>query len=210
MVKVVDIVSEVSNESGGVRLRLLGWILVAACLIGILIPVAALTFSVRVTGLSMSPTLAPDDRLLMNVLARDRVQRFDLVHVQFGNGRSMVKRVIGMPGDSVIVRINAGVPVVRVTPAGADRARVVDNPAWTDQPGDNPRPCCGPDGLISGEPMRVTIPDGHYWVVGDNWGGSDDSRDYGFITEAEIAATLNVRLLPWSGFGRIDNSVSLR
>ena len=81
--------------------RFLGWSALLLVLLVILVPVTALTFSVQVTGHSMDPTLEEGDRLFVNFLGRDDVERFDLVEAQLENtvGRA-VKRVTICRGET--------------------------------------------------------------------------------------------------------------
>lgn len=53
------------------------------------------------------------------------------------------------------------------------------------------------------------MPDGSYWVPGDNWGGSTDSRDFGFVPASSVEAKLWFRILPLSKFGAVTHDVRL-
>ena len=121
-----------------------------------------------------------------------------------------VKRVIGMPGDRISVRFEEGDPVVLLQPQGQDTTFVVDNPAWGDQVSTATTTCCDRNGIAVGTPRTTVVPDGSYWLIGDNWGGSDDSRKFGFVRKDHIHARLNFRLLPLGSFGKVDAEVFLR
>ena len=190
--------------------RILGLAVIGLVLVAILVPVGALTFSVRVEGTSMAPTLVPGDRLLVNFLGRDDVRRFDVVEVDLPDGQQIVKRVIGIPGDEIIVRNDGKQPVVLVTPAGESTQQRVDSPAWSAQWGDRAgQVCCSATGTTSTQPTALTIPADQYWVIGDNWGGSDDSRVYGLVKAEDIGAILNRRIQPFDRMGKVDNPASL-
>lgn len=175
--------------------------------------IAALAFSVKVSGHSMDPTLAEGDRLLVDVFGKDDVERFDIVESTLGDREiPLVKRVIGLPGDQVQVGGDTDPPVVLVRPRGEDATYRVDNPAWSGRVGDRIEPCCAEDGTSlrrDQEAPWVRVPDGHYWVVGDNWGGSDDSRTFGFVAVAQVQARIAFRIQPLSNFGRLDHDVRL-
>ncbi|MEI4272356.1 signal peptidase I [Klenkia sp. LSe6-5] len=177
-------------------------------LAGLLVPVAALTFSVEVVGTSMEPTVHPGDRLLVDVLAREDISRFDLVEATVF-GSTVVKRVIGLPGDRIEVRVGDEASLVLLTPSGTTTTYRVDNPAWTAQAGTLQRPCCAPDGSSTGPAGPVVVPPDHFWVIGDNWGASDDSRVYGFVPAQDVVAQLDRRILPLDRAGVVPSDVRL-
>jgi len=203
-----------TSESGRAGLRRLGFLGLALLLLLILVPVVALTFSVKVSGHSMDPTLADGDRLLLDIAHRHDIRRFDLVEATTGEGgANVVKRVIGLPGDRVQIPTfdpaRGQPPVVYVVPAGEDSVYRVDHPTWAPQVGDEHRPCCQDNGEAAQQPRWVTVPEGHYWLLGDNWGGSDDSRVFGFIDSSGIGGRLNLRLMPLGDIGEIADPASL-
>ncbi len=197
------------DETGSLG-HVAGWTGLIAFLLALLGVVAALAFSVHVKGHSMEPTLKEGDRLLVQFWKRDDISRFDLVEARVGVAKSpVVKRVIGLPGDTVEVTFADGKPVVQVTPAGTSTAYVVENPTWTDRVGTAIAPCCKADGTAGVEGTPVVVPADSYWLLGDNWGGSDDSRTYGFVKAADIGGALNRRLSPLGDFGRVPNPARL-
>lgn len=198
------------RDDTGTLSHLLGWTALAAFLVALLAIVAALAFSVHVKGHSMEPTVHDGDRLLVQFWKRGDVHRFDLVEARVGVAKSpVVKRVVGLPGDTVSVSFTGGKPVVRVTPAGEHTAYVVENGRWSEQVGDRTAPCCNADGTAGTSPTEVVVPPGSYWLLGDNWGGSDDSRTYGFVEQADIGGVLDLRLQPLGSFGHVPNPAHL-
>jgi len=197
------------DEHGSIG-AVLGWTALVAGLLALLTIVAALAFSVTVKGHSMEPTVHEGDRLLVKFWDRGTIKRFDLVEARVGVAKTpVVKRVIGLPGDTVSIRFVDGQPVVTVTPSGADSPSYVVNPRWTDQVGDRIAPCCEDDGTAGTTSRKVVVPQGKYWLLGDNWGQSDDSRTYGFVPAADIGGQLNLRLQPLGSFGSIKNPAKL-
>ena len=48
---------------------------------------------------------------------------------------------------------------------------------------------------------KVTVPPGHYWMMGDNRGNSSDSRFFGPIPESSIIGRAFVKVWPITAFG---------
>ncbi len=150
---------------------------------------AAVVKPFKIPSGSMEPTLEIGQRVLVNRLAFD----FDAPHrgevvvfhpptnltcaVAVGPGEPcprgsglpsstyFVKRLIGMPGDRISIR--EGHPVI-------------NGRELTDEPYIAP---CGRAAECN-MPVTITVPPGHYFMMGDNRGNSDDSRFWGPIPES--------------------------
>lgn len=191
--------------------RVLGWALVICVLVGSVVAVAGLAFSLVVDGSSMEPTLHDGDRVLMDPRSgTGDLDRFDVVHAQVGPSRvSVAKRVIGLPGDQVVIRSGSDdrAPVVWVKPKGGAAWKEVTNTAWQD--GADTRACCTEDGRISGRPRAATVPEDHVFLVGDNLGHSDDSRVFGWVPEDRVAGVFVLRLQPFADIGPLPGGPRL-
>ncbi|MFE6509913.1 signal peptidase I [Nocardioides sp. NPDC057767] len=159
--------------------------------------VAALAFSVAVDGTSMEPTLRDGDRMFLEFWTHDEIERFDVVETDApssvsGGGARILKRVIGMPGDQVSVSPDAR---VLVRPEGDRRTYVVDNPAWSADAGV--------------EQDWITVPPDAYWLLGDNWNASTDSRNFGFVDAEAVHGRVVFRMLPIGRSGTIAHDVRL-
>lgn len=137
-----------------------------------------------VDGLSMDPTLEDGDRVVVNKFIYDigEVEQDDVVVFESGQDSAYVKRIIGVPGDTVEMKDKTvylnGEPLQEdyVTHRGES---YMDNFTLSD---------LGVEGEV--------IPEGHYLVLGDNRPISRDSRDFGLITEASIIGEVQLRFWP--------------
>lgn len=114
----------------------------------------------RVSGESMYPYLNNGDWIvysrLTGELRRDEVIAFEK------NGECLVKRVAGLPGDTVEISASGGRVVVNGVQVRETYVTLLDTSKETDRE-------------ELGEPL--TVMDGQYLVLGDNRGVSIDSRD---------------------------------
>lgn len=170
-------------------------VLVVACVATIV----AIALGTVVDGPSMQPTLHNGDRLIRAPASRSP-HRGDVVtlHGPTGGG-DIVKRVIGLPGDTVAIAAYDGRPTVWVRPVGGQWSRLVE-PYEAGRPWANRTACCSPDGRAAVVAAPVVIPSGHYWVLGDNRDPSIDSRSFGFVTARSIDGVLVWRLWPFGSF----------
>ena len=132
----------------------------------------------RVEGQSMAPTLADQDRLIVNKLAYklDRPQVGDIVMLYYPlkPEKSFVKRVIAEEGDQV--RIVDG-KVYRNDVLMDDSFVPVEYRSHDDW---------GPQ----------VIPEGYYFVMGDHRNNSSDSRHWGFVPAKYIIGKVQLRWWP--------------
>jgi signal peptidase I len=132
---------------------------------------------------SMVPTLQVGDRIMVNKLSYDLhgVHRGDVVvfkrpPLELQNFPDLVKRVIGLPGESVSTKdghvyINGVILPEPWLPSGAS--------SYTGALPDDQYPQFN-------MPGPVRIPAGHYFVMGDNRTDSEDSRYFGPIAKSLI------------------------
>ena len=162
---------------------------------------------VRVDGRSMYPTLKDGEFGFTNVggVLLNGVKRGDIVVVTMeekGQKTHWVKRVIGMPGDTIscvndIVFING---------------KVLDETQYIDP--DYRQSCVGQFGYFNKVPNadntdvqdfeEVKLGDDEYYVMGDNRPYSKDSRYVGPVKKSQLFAKKMLVLLPISDIGVKD------
>ncbi|HUQ69507.1 MAG TPA: signal peptidase I [Planctomycetaceae bacterium] len=170
---------------------------------------ANVTEAFMIPSRSMAPTLVPGDRLLTNKLGINArtLERGELVVFRHSANREQlyVKRIVGLPGDTVELRqgevLVNGQPLKRepIGPAATDSKQLVYE--WNG--GRRYQILIGPDDENADLPPQ-TVPDGAYFVMGDNRGLSLDSRNFNAVSHGEIVGVVTYRYWPagnWSRFG---------
>jgi len=172
-----------SQGTGGrwkaVELRQALLILAVGLLLGLAVRIILRNYVVE--GESMLPTVQPGDRVLVDHLSYDvgSPQRGDVVvfHILLpgaSNETNLIKRVIGLPGDTVEVRPGAllidGRPVKEPYVQAPRAAPYYYGPA--------------------------TVPGGSYFVLGDNRAVSYDSHQWGFLPRQDLAGRVMLSYWP--------------
>ena len=129
---------------------------------------------------SMIPTLKLQDRVLVNKLSYDLhdVHRGDIVVFKSPEGaasgtKDLIKRVIALPNETVEGR---------------------DGTVWVN--GKVLEEDYLPDGITTVPFPPTILPDGHYWMMGDNRSNSKDSRSFGPIRKSSIVGRAFIRVWP--------------
>ncbi|HXQ61578.1 MAG TPA: signal peptidase I [Acidimicrobiales bacterium] len=157
----------------------LGWVITIAA--ALLISTGTRAYAVQsyfIPTPSMTPTLMPGDRILVDKLS-STIHRGDIVVFQNppadqGGPPTLVKRVIGLPGE----RISSVGNQVLIN------GKTLAEP-WLP-------PLVGECVEASEHITPTTIPAGHYFVMGDCRGDSDDSRYWGTVPSALIVGKVDV------------------
>jgi signal peptidase I len=100
-----------------------------------------------------------------------------------GSGGTFVKRIVGLPGEQVSLRVRGGKAFVVVDGQQLDEPYIEDD-----------RRDLGPE-----ETFRV--PEGQYFVVGDNRGQSCDSRVFGSVPRDNLIGPVVARFWPLDRLG---------
>lgn len=141
----------------------------------------------RIESLSMEPNFYEGQFILVNKLAYrlGSPERGDVIvfHNPRNGDEDYIKRVIGLPGDTVQVR----------------NQTVVVNGVPLEEP-------YLPEGLPLGPYFDpVVVESNHLFVMGDNRPNSEDSRAFGQLPEELIVGRAWLRVWPFSVFGLVKH-----
>ena len=126
----------------------------------------------KIPSSSMFPTLQRGDRIFVSRFAyrTSAPERGDVAVFIYpvDKKRDFIKRIVGLPGETVEIRdghvLIDGSPVSNPSP-------IVHNTYYS----------IGPYGSD-----RIRVPEGTYFVLGDNSGNSKDSRYWGFVPQENL------------------------
>lgn len=169
--------------------EVLDWISVIAKALAVAFLIKTFLFQpVQVDGASMYPTLHDDDRLMVNKLEYfiSKPNRGDIVILDspVEPGKLYIKRIIGLGGEHVSIK---------------DGHFFIDNKLLD-------------EGYLTSDVVTLSynsisewdIPDGYVFVVGDNRGGSFDSRQMGPVKVDAVRGEAVFRMFPFDHLGGLD------
>ena len=157
--------------------------------IAIVVCVLLITYVVqafKVQGTSMSPELHDGERILVNKFLYyfGDIERGDVVVFWYPEDPqlSFIKRVVALPGETVVIR---------------------SGKVWVnDRPIDEPY-VSGANADQRSFPALEVRP-GHFFVLGDNRKGSNDSRSWGLVPQRYIYGKAFLRIWPPGEAGVVD------
>jgi signal peptidase I len=153
--------------------------------------------TVHVIGSSMYPTVTDNDYLIATKIdyRLHPPSRGDIIIMRdpYDSTRDFIKRVIGVPGDHVLVRqgqvfINGHLL----------RETYINSEVWTEN-------ADWPLGQTT-DPQGVLLRSDEFFVMGDNRNHSSDSRVFGPVRRDQIEARAWLRVLPLPRIGPVDTN----
>ncbi len=138
---------------------------------------------IQVDGSSMYPTLEDKELLILKKYDKS-FDRFDIVVFEY-NGVRLIKRVIGLPGETIEYKDN------KLYVDGKEVAEEFDRNSKTDD-------------FKLEDIGETTIPEGYYFVMGDNRDNSTDSRIIGLVDKDDIKGSTNLSIFPFDKIGTIN------
>ncbi|MBJ8326260.1 signal peptidase I [Streptococcus pacificus] len=168
--------------------------------------------NVLVDGHSMDPTLSNGERLFVVKVAK--IDRFDIVVAKEEGDKKIVKRVIGVPGDTIsydndVLTVNGEVveePYLEDYQEAFKKDKLqkiysysalfkelaLNSKAFTTNNAGNPS-------------FSITVPEGQYYLLGDDRIVSKDSREVGTFSKESIIGEVKFRYWPFSRIGTFNN-----
>jgi signal peptidase I len=174
------------------------WIVVIAGAVAVALIIQATSFQAFfIPSSSMESTLNPGDRVLVNKWSYrlHPIHRGDIVvfHKPKGelanNVTDLIKRVIGLPGESITIANN------HVYVNGHQLIEPYLDADAVTQPHPGPYICT--------PKQPCTVPKGDIWVMGDNRVFSEDSRYFGPIPESSVIGRAFFRIWPINKIGTL-------
>jgi len=157
---------------------------IVSILIAVLLAYLIQTFVIRpfiVSGTSMVPDIQDGQYMIIDKISYrfHEPRRGDVIVFRAlpEPSKYYIKRVIGLPGETVQL---TG-PTVRIINKEHPNGFTIPEPYVENQ---------------SSDFLTVTVPEGTYFVMGDNRAGSYDSRGWGPLPKEEISGRALIRLLP--------------
>jgi signal peptidase I len=155
----------------------------------------------RVNGPSMEPTLLQNDRLFSLQHRRVRRNAIVLLHAPDRPNTMYIKRVVGMPGDTLAVKkdilyVNGHKQAQPYLHSRFVNAALDDYAKASDRSRSSLRFTADFNIKTLSATRTVRVPAGQYFVMGDNRYVSHDSRAFGFVKQSAIQSVVVMRYWP--------------
>ncbi len=161
------------------RVNIIKEILSYVIIIGVVILIKTFVVTpIRVNGDSMYSTLHDKDIMILDKISYrfTDIKRFDIVVIK-EKDEYLIKRIIGMPGEKVEYKDNQ---------LYINSKKIKEDFLHEE---------------IRDYELNEEIPEGYYFVVGDNRPVSIDSRSLGLMKKEDILGKTSLVIFPFSRFG---------
>ena len=171
------------------------WIVVIVASIAIYLVLSTYVIApFTVKGHSMDYTFADNDRVFVNKFSKT-FERGDEVVFHANETDDYIKRIIGVPGDTIEYKND----VLYVNGQAVEEPYLTKKIQEAKASGNSP---LTPDFNIEylSSTKSKTVPEGTYFVLGDNRQHSTDSRVFGFVKKEAMIGKVSLRYYPFNAF----------
>lgn len=169
-----------------IKKEMISWVKSIGLALGIVFICRQFIFSPTIVlGESMSPTFENSDRIIISKTSK--IEHFDMITFRAPDeNENYIKRVIGLPGDHVQMK---------------NDILYINEKRY-----DEPYLQIKKEKLLPGEKLtedfdEKVVPEGHYFVLGDNRRVSKDSRIFGYIHKDSVQGEVKFRFYPIQEMG---------
>jgi len=138
-----------------------------------------------VKGMSMTPNFEDNEYLLVNemVVRLGKIHRGDVIVFHYPKNPSnfFIKRVIGLPGEEVVIRDGW----IKIISSKYPQGRILNESSYL-----------GSRTYTGGE-LDIKLDKDEYFVLGDNRGASFDSRQWGPLDRRYVVGRVWLRVWPF-------------
>ena len=145
----------------------------------------------EVVGNSMHPTYKNGEFLMANKISYkfSEPQRGDVVIFKFSDTQDFIKRIIGIPGDKVMIK----------------DGKIYINDELLDESNYLADTVISNGGSYIHEGQTITVNEEQYFVCGDNRTNSSDSREFGPVDESKIKGKAWIVFFPFNEFRLVQH-----
>ncbi len=145
----------------------------------------------EVVGNSMHPTYKNGEFLMANKISYkfSEPQRGDVVIFKYSDTQDFIKRIIGIPGDKVMIK----------------DGKIYINDELLDESNYLADTVISNGGSYIHEGQTITVNEDQYFVCGDNRTNSSDSREFGPVDESKIKGKAWIVFFPFNEFRLVQH-----
>ncbi|MFN7249503.1 MAG: signal peptidase I [Anaerobacillus sp.] len=194
----MEVNTQIDNNERKQRIKkeVISWVKTLVVVLVLVVAIRAFLFTNYIVyGSSMMPTIADRERVIINKIGYDvgLPQRFDMIVFHATETTDYIKRIIGLPGDTIEFKednlyING--ELIEETYLNDIKAKYKRRP-YTD------------DFTLEWLTGETHVPEGHIFVLGDNRPNSIDSRQIGFIPLEKIVGKADIAYWPIRAFRKL-------
>lgn len=179
-----------------IKKEVLSWAKTLVVVLLLVVAIRAFLFTNYIVyGSSMMPTIQDRERVIINKIGYDvgSPDRFDMIVFHANETTDYIKRIIGLPGDTIEF-IEDSLYV---------NGEFIEETYLNGAVAKNNRRHYTEDFKLEWLTGEKTVPEGHYFVLGDNRPNSIDSRHIGFIPFDKIVGKADIAYWPIKDFRKL-------